>query len=46
MIPAARIDDFDRLIDVLREDPEVTRRLYVDLRRLVSASLVEEDGVE
>lgn len=40
-VPADRVAQYDRLIDMLREDPEVTRRIYVDLRRLVSAAVVE-----
>ena len=40
-IPAAKLDQYDRLIDLLREEPSVTRLLYVDPRKLVSASLVE-----
>ena len=36
-IPAASLEAHDRLIDCLREDPEVLRRIHVDLGRLVSA---------
>jgi hypothetical protein len=36
-----RLDDYERLIDLLREDPSVTRNVYVDLKRLVSASVLE-----
>lgn len=42
-VPAERIEQYDRLIDLLREEPSVTRQLYVDSRKLVSASLVDED---
>ena len=42
-IPAAKLDQYDRLIDLLREEPSVTRALYVDPRKLVSASVVEPD---
>ena len=43
-VPAERLERYERLVDMLREEPSVTRQLYVDMRRLVSASLVEEDG--
>jgi hypothetical protein len=43
-VPAASLKDYDRLVDLLREEPSVTRQLYVDLRRLVTAA-VEEDEV-
>jgi hypothetical protein len=42
-IPAQTLDDYDRLVDLLQEDLNVTRQLYVDMKRLVSASLVEEE---
>ncbi|MQA90273.1 MAG: hypothetical protein GEU90_08560 [Gemmatimonas sp.] len=42
-LPADRIDSYDRLVDVLREEPSVTRQLYVDMRRLVSARVVEDE---
>lgn len=41
-VPVEKIDEYERLIDMLREDPSVTRQIYVDLKRLVSAYLVEE----
>jgi hypothetical protein len=40
-LPADRLGAYERLVDLLREEPTVTRQLYVDMRRLVSASLVE-----
>jgi hypothetical protein len=40
-IPASSLEGHDRLIDCLREDPEVLRRVYVDMDRLVSAYLKE-----
>jgi hypothetical protein len=43
VIPAERLDEYERLIDLLREDPDVTRQMYVDLRRLVSAYVVVEE---
>lgn len=42
-VPAAGAEEYERLIDFLREDPAVTRRLHLDMRRLVSATRVEED---
>ena len=40
-VPRDRLDEYERLIDLLREDPSVTRNTYVDLRRLVSAAVLE-----
>lgn len=45
-IPAASLELYDRLIDCLREDPEVQKELYVDYERLCAAQVmgeVEED---
>jgi hypothetical protein len=42
-IRAAQLAEYERLVDVLREEPSVTKGLYVDMKRLVSASLVEEE---
>lgn len=36
-LPAAVLDRHDRLVDALREEPEVTGAVYVDYRRLVAA---------
>ena len=36
-IPASVFERYDRLIDVLREEPAVTGDVYVDPRRLVAA---------
>jgi hypothetical protein len=41
-VRAASLAAYDRLVDLLQEDPDVTRDLYVDMRRLVSASVVAE----
>jgi hypothetical protein len=41
-VPAASMADYDRLIDMLREEESVTRQMYVDLDRLVSAYVVED----
>ena len=40
-IHAAKLDEYERLVDLLREEPGVTKGLYIDMKRLVSASLVE-----
>jgi hypothetical protein len=36
-VPAASLEKHDRLIDCLREDADVLRRMHVDVDRLVSA---------
>jgi len=41
-----RIDQlavYERLIDLLREEPDVTKNIYMDLKRLVSAYVVEDE---
>lgn len=43
-IPLDKLSEYDRLLDLLREEPSVTAMLYVDLKRLVSASVVEEEA--
>lgn len=40
-IPSASVEGYERLIDCVREDPEVLKRLHVDVERLVSAYLTE-----
>ena len=40
-IPGAALDRYERLIDCVREDPEVLRRVHVDVDRLCAAYLVE-----
>jgi hypothetical protein len=40
-IPASSLDGYDRLIDCIREDGAVQKRVYVDVARLCSASVVE-----
>lgn len=42
-VPAEALDEYDRLVDFLREDPSITRQLYVDMRRLVSAAVLEPE---
>lgn len=43
-VPAAAVERYERLIDCLREDPSVLRRTYVDVERLCSASVVEDEN--
>ena len=40
--PADSIEGHDRLIDWLREDVALQKRLYVDIDRLVSAYVVDD----
>lgn len=41
-LPADSVARYERLIDLLREEPEVTRQMYLDLNRLVSASILPD----
>jgi hypothetical protein len=41
-VPAEVLGEYDRLIDLLREEESVTREIYVDLDRLVSAYVVND----
>jgi hypothetical protein len=41
-VSSSAISEYDRLIDMLREDESVTRHVYLDLDRLVSAFVVED----
>jgi hypothetical protein len=43
-VPLEIVERYDRLVDLLREEASVTRQIYVDMRRLVSASVVGDDG--
>lgn len=43
-IPAEVIDRYDRLVDCLREDPDVLKRVWVDATRLCAAQIVEDDA--
>ena len=40
-VPSATVKEYERLIDFVREDPAVLRRLHVDVDRLVSAYLMD-----
>lgn len=42
-IPRDALDRYERLIDCVREDPEVLKRVYVDVDRLCAASVADED---
>ncbi|HYW13128.1 MAG TPA: hypothetical protein VE871_14305 [Longimicrobium sp.] len=42
-VPLDMLGRYDRLVDLLREEESVTRQLYVDMSRLVSA-YVEGEG--
>lgn len=39
-VPTEALGRFERVIDLLREDPDVLREVYVDLRRLCAAYVV------
>lgn len=39
----AVLDRYERLIDALREDPDVLKTLYVDVARLAGAWVVEDE---
>lgn len=41
-LPSAGLNSSERLIDCLREDPDVLGGLYVDLKRLCAAYRLEE----
>jgi hypothetical protein len=41
-IPSAWLARYDRLIDLLQEDPEFLRSNYVDLERLCSARVLDD----
>lgn len=43
-LPGDALDGYERLIDCLREEPAVLRRLYVDVERLCAAHVVDDDG--
>jgi hypothetical protein len=41
-LPAASLDEYDRLIDGLREEPAVLKQVYLDVDRLCAAWVVED----
>jgi len=40
-VPATALDRYERLIDLLQEEPEVLKTTYIDFARLCTAQLVE-----
>lgn len=40
-LPAGALEEYERLIDYVREDAEVVRRMHVDVGRLCAAYVVE-----
>ena len=42
-VPSAALDEYERIIDCIREDPAVLKRLFVDVDRLCAAHLVDDD---
>lgn len=40
-VPAEAVARYERLVDLLQEEPEVLRRTYVDLARLCAAHVME-----
>lgn len=43
-LPAEALNQYERLIDALREDPGITGEIFVDSRRLVAAYIEAEQG--
>ncbi|RMH17115.1 MAG: hypothetical protein D6701_07965 [Gemmatimonadetes bacterium] len=43
-VPAEAIEDYERLIDFLREDPAVLKQVYVDVERLCAAHLLSSEA--
>lgn len=43
-VPLDMLGRYDRLVDLLREEESVTRQLYVDMGRLVSAFVEGEEN--
>ncbi len=41
-IPSEALERYDRLIDCVREDEHILKRMYVDVERLCSAYVVDE----
>jgi hypothetical protein len=42
-IPSAAMDEYERLIDCVREDAGVLKQLFVDMERLCAAHLVDSN---
>lgn len=45
-LPTDALDRYERIIDCLREEPSVLKRVYVDVDRLCSASVVDDEDPE
>ena len=43
-VPRQALDQYERLIDCLREDPDVLRETFIDVGRLAAAWLLEDEG--
>ncbi len=43
-LPAEVLNQYERIIDALREDPAITAEMFVDRRRLVAAFVDVEAG--
>jgi hypothetical protein len=42
-VPLDLLGRYDRLVDLLREEESVTRQLFVDMGRLVSAAVIGDE---
>jgi hypothetical protein len=45
-VPIDKLKQYDRLLDLLREEPSVTRQMHIDLKRLVSAYVMDPEAAE
>jgi len=45
-VPGGGMDEHERLVDFIREDPAVAAECYIDAARLCSAQVVEGEGQE
>lgn len=45
-VPGEGMEEHDRLIDFIREDPAVAAECYIDAARLCSAQIVEDEEGE
>lgn len=43
-VPLEALSEYERLVDLLREEPSITRQLHLDMKRLVSAYVVEDEA--
>jgi hypothetical protein len=43
-LPSEVLSRHERIIDALREEPSITGEVYVDLRRLVAAHVVQDEA--